>query len=690
MSASNILRTTGIMLVFLTIVSAAAQSPEPTVPSWINDTDVSRVMRYSGTLKDDSGKPVAGSVTLLVSIYENADDLSPLWQETQDVTASEQGRFTIIIGGNSTQGLPVDIFASGQARWLGIKVGPDFSRELSRVLLVGVPYALKSASAEDASRLGGRPATDYALTPAAKRLSPESSAASSPEPSVIDAGSTAGTPNFVAKFETPTTLVDSAIFDAGNGKVGIGTNSPGPFGGGVHVSNPLAAGVRLSSSAATYELVSINNGNFGLFDVTRGAYRMYINAQGSMGIGTFSPTVLVGGTGLHLFNSQAAGLRMESSAAAYEFLSINNGNFGLFDVTRGQYRMYVSANGNIGFGTTAPQNPVDAVSNAAGAAQFSIASPPLAAVSGNSTAQSAVIAGVMGRSASPAGFGVAGVNTAGSGNAIGVFGTTAVSPNGTGLWGEALATTGDAVGLFGRSVSSGGTGVFGRAEAAVGDAAGVFGESLAAGGTGVWGQVAAATGSNWAVYGRVTTSNPSSVAGVFDGNGGNILLGRNVTTNVFRVSSTGAVFANGGVNTSGADFAESVTVRDQKSDYQPGDVIAIDTDGVRRFTKVATPYSTLVAGIYSTKPGILASPHDIDSKKPEEEEIPLAVVGIVPCKVIAENGPIQAGDLLVSSSTPGYAMKGTDRNRMNGAVIGKALQSMAGNTGVIEVLVSLQ
>jgi hypothetical protein len=66
------------------------------------------------------------------------------------------------------------------------------------------------------------------------------------------------------------------------------------------------------------------------------------------------------------------------------------------------------------------------------------------------------------------------------------------------------------------------------------------------------------------------------------------------------------------------------------------------------------------------------------------------MVGIVPTKVTAENGPIHKGDLLVSSSTPGFAMKGTDRNRMLGAVIGKALGDLPSGSGVVEVLVTLQ
>ncbi len=68
----------------------------------------------------------------------------------------------------------------------------------------------------------------------------------------------------------------------------------------------------------------------------------------------------------------------------------------------------------------------------------------------------------------------------------------------------------------------------------------------------------------------------------------------------------------------------------------------------------------------------------------------MAMVGIVPTKVSAENGPIKRGDLLVTSSIPGYAMKGTDRNRLTGAVIGKALGHLDSGIGVIEVVVSLQ
>lgn len=96
-----------------------------------------------------------------------------------------------------------------------------------------------------------------------------------------------------------------------------------------------------------------------------------------------------------------------------------------------------------------------------------------------------------------------------------------------------------------------------------------------------------------------------------------------------------------------------------------------------------------MAGIYSTKPGVVASQHRVGEASPENE-VPLAVVGIVPCKVTAENGSIAAGDLLVASSTPGHAMKGTDRSKMLGAVVGKALEPLHDGIGLIQVLVTLQ
>ncbi len=139
----------------------------------------------------------------------------------------------------------------------------------------------------------------------------------------------------------------------------------------------------------------------------------------------------------------------------------------------------------------------------------------------------------------------------------------------------------------------------------------------------------------------------------------------------------------------GGDYAESVDISGDRTKYGPGDVLVVDPASPGHFLKAAEPYSTLVAGIYSTKPGLVGRRQTSDPKI-ISTEVPMAMVGIVPTKVSTENGPIKPGDLLVTSSTVGHAMKGTDRGLLTGAIVGKALGTLQSGTGVIEVLVSLQ
>lgn len=141
--------------------------------------------------------------------------------------------------------------------------------------------------------------------------------------------------------------------------------------------------------------------------------------------------------------------------------------------------------------------------------------------------------------------------------------------------------------------------------------------------------------------------------------------------------------------TCGGDYAESVDVAGARTSYEPGDVLVIGPDSGSDVVKSSEPYSTLVTGVYSTKPGVVGRRQRVDLKA-SKTEVPMAMIGIVPTKVSAENGPIRRGDLLVTSSLSGFAMKGTDRNRMLGAVIGKALGNLNSGTGVIEAVITLQ
>ncbi len=271
------------------------------------------------------------------------------------------------------------------------------------------------------------------------------------------------------------------------------------------------------------------------------------------------------------------------------------------------------------------------------------------------------------------------------GNANGaVFGrvsctTGNTQPTCAGVRGDASDVAVGAVGVLGdnfASNASGGSGVLGQA----------FGTNA----NGVRGIAGATSGNSNGVQGLALSAN--GAAGHFINTAfGTILLGSAgpSVAAVFRVDGKGTVFADGGFRPFGADFAESMAVKGNRNRYAPGDVLVIDPSGERRLALSWSPYSTLVAGIYSTRPGVVASQHRLAGPV-SHNEVPMAVVGIVPCNVTTENGPIAVGDLLVTSSTLGRAMKGTDRSRMLGAVVGKALEQLDRGQGVIQVLVTLQ
>ena len=304
-------------------------------------------------------------------------------------------------------------------------------------------------------------------------------------------------------------------------------------------------------------------------------------------------------------------------------------------------------------------------------------------------AGSSGIRGVVGTTNSPAGIGVYGMSTATEGDPIGVLGTVSSTFRGVGIRGGALANTGTGIGVLGESSSADGfAGAFNNG-ATSGHPIGAFGYVTSPdGGIGILGRAWSTTGNGVGVRGEVFT--PDGVAGSFDNTaGGNILVGMVSGVNTFRVDGTGQVFADGGYQTGGADFAESIDVSGDRAVYEHGDLLVIDPTGKRRLSLAHEAYSTLVAGVYSTKPGMLASEHHMDDPR-FASEVPLAVIGIVPCKVTAEGGRINVGDLLVSSSSPGRAMKGTDRGRMLGAVVGKALEPLSEGAGVIQVLITLQ
>jgi hypothetical protein len=119
---------------------------------------VLRLIRFSGTVPGAQGPAGAGPVGATFALYAEQEEGSPLWLESQNVELDQQGRYTALLGATQSEGLPLELFTSGEARWLGIQV--QGRPEQPRILLVSVPYALR---AEEAQRLAGREVSEFLL-----------------------------------------------------------------------------------------------------------------------------------------------------------------------------------------------------------------------------------------------------------------------------------------------------------------------------------------------------------------------------------------------------------------------------------------------------------------------------------------------------------------------------------------------
>jgi transglutaminase-like putative cysteine protease len=157
------------------------------------------------------------------------------------------------------------------------------------------------------------------------------------------------------------------------------------------------------------------------------------------------------------------------------------------------------------------------------------------------------------------------------------------------------------------------------------------------------------------------------------------------TSASFRVDGIGSVLADGSFygasfRSGSADVAEWVPVSEA---VEAGTVLELDTVHPGSYRPSQTPCSALVAGVVSTQPAIT-----LGATPGGPQKALLALSGIVPVKVTNEGGPIQPGDLLVSSSTPGYAMRWTGSEPCPCALVGKAPEPMTDERGVISVLLT--
>ena len=350
--------------------------------------------------------------------------------------------------------------------------------------------------------------------------------------------------------------------------------------------------------------------------------------------------------------------------------------------TNNQERMRIQSGGDVGVGVVgrSPIARLDAEDDTGiGVAGTSVTGRGVVGRLGSQTSCPGLYA-VGGCAGDTGGTGVQGVSGTTGTLASGVAGLTAagIGVSGTANTGRAVqgfATSG--IGVIGDSTTRGLIGTLARSPCpgtfAVGGCTGV---PLTDGVSGI-----ASTGA--AFNARVSAV-------------GTLFRGQNENGNqVVRIDHTGRGFFDGGTTDTGADYAESLPAAGGAKGLEPGDVLSIAPGHGRAVRESRGAESHLVAGVYSTKPSVLAvgDHHIRDSLK---GEVPVAMLGIVPTKVTAENGPIRAGDLLTTARTPGRAMRAKPvmvhgaAIYPTGAILGKALTGLHHGEGTIQVLVNLK
>ena len=150
--------------------------------------------------------------------------------------------------------------------------------------------------------------------------------------------------------------------------------------------------------------------------------------------------------------------------------------------------------------------------------------------------------------------------------------------------------------------------------------------------------------------------------------------------------TTGNITADGTVRATFQDVAEWVPVLEEMA---PGTVVVVSADAKNTVAPSKGAYDTRVAGVVSPTPGLLLGVESSSKAK-------IATTGRVKVRVDASRSAIHLGDLLVTSDTPGTAMKsepldlGGLKIHRPGTLIGKALEPLASGQGEILVLLSLQ
>ena len=470
-----------ITVSLLSVLACATLAQTASPNSSLASTQVPRLIRFSGVAMDETHNPMTGVLGFTFSLYEDQQGGSPLWEETQNIQADANGHYTALLGSVSAEGMPLELFSSGEAQWLGVQI--QGQPERARVLLVSVPYALK---AHEAETLSGRSISDFVLLN--KTASTSSKATEAP----LGSNGTSASSSPRIDNDGPTNFAGSntthvvSVTQNGSG-LGLSAKS--------HALAAVAGTITGKSNTAVYGLASNTSKGSNAAGVTGQS-----NTETGPGVAGYANGI--DGTGvLGVANATTGGTGVSGISNA------TSGN------TNGVYGQSASPTGNGVVG-----NATATISYASGVYGQS-ASTSGSGVSGNSTATSGYTSGVYGQSASVNGTGVYGssanwVGVGGQGATLGVWGDSATI-NGTGVAGYADATAGNTNGVYGQSASTSGIGVSGSATATTGDAYGIYGQTATTGfGAGVIGVTTATTGNAFGVFGQSSGTSGNGVFGI--------------------------------------------------------------------------------------------------------------------------------------------------------------------------------
>src|SRR5689334_16840977 len=145
-----VVRAFSFLLVVSPVVAAAQSTQDQSIP---------RLITITGVYRPADGKAPGAVETVTLSIYTDQQGGAPLFQETQQVTVDDRGRYSVVLGAAHADGIPPAIFTAG-GQWLGTVFERTGEVEGPRARLTSVPYAMRAAEADT---LGGHPASDYVL-----------------------------------------------------------------------------------------------------------------------------------------------------------------------------------------------------------------------------------------------------------------------------------------------------------------------------------------------------------------------------------------------------------------------------------------------------------------------------------------------------------------------------------------------